>query len=172
MSISNSLNKNIDILCTLNPQKSTLVFNTNSNSLESKERSFKTRILNFFRWCIHKIKCSRIPLNPKLDKITCDIFNNIDKELKNNNSKTNKEKKSLEKAIQNLQTIIKKDHGAHEHKAKALLVTINNIKALDPVQNLEDPKESNKVQKPTEAETSQAEATVFPRLCRTYRCCF
>lgn len=129
-----SLSNNILFLSKVNPYKSTINLNPNSNSLESPERTIKTRILNFVRWCIHKI-CSRIPQNAKLDKVTNDIFKDIDNVLKNDNI-SHKGKESLRKAVENLQTIISKDGGAHGQKAKTLLDTVNKIKSIDAVQNL------------------------------------
>lgn len=124
--------KKINFLIGLDPNKDSVGINANKEFVH-KETSC---IRNFFRWVIHIISLTKVPLNKKLDQVAQEILNQS-KEVKDNQI-TNEEKRDFLKAISNLQEIIKRNYGKEGEKIQNLLATINKIQTLDAVEDLKE----------------------------------
>lgn len=143
MPINANFKSDLLFLNNLNPKKDSVIFNAN-NKLELKRISFARK---FFNWFIHILSCTRIPVNADLDRVTRHILAEASKyDFKTKlTDVSEEEKKLLKNALENLDTIIKKNGGEEGKKVKILLETVEKIKTLDAVQNL-------KPTKPTSAE--------------------
>lgn len=118
MSISSGIVK----LATLDPNEKSITYNPDKSEwIVIRKRS---AFCNFFRWVIHMITCSHFVRNKDLDKISKEIFDQI----QSSKQWKNKEEKELTlKAIRHLQIIIQKNGGSQEKKISQLLSTLEKI---------------------------------------------
>lgn len=132
MPINNSLKKDVDFLSSIHPEHSSLVLDSNSTLRKEKKRS---QAMNFLSWFIHLITFTLVPRNRKLDQVTERILEES-KELESPLEITVDEKNLLQKAIRNLKEISQLNGGSKTSKIHRLLITIDNIKTLEPIKNL------------------------------------
>ncbi len=129
MPLSDMLIEDINFLKQLDPDIHSIGLNKQKNALEKVKK--RSCVLNFFSWIIHLITCTGVPRNRELDKVTTRVL----KEASEPQQITASEKKLLEKATHVLDEVIRKNAG-NEQKLKKLFEVIENIKVLQPVQDL------------------------------------
>lgn len=81
----------------------------------------------FFRWVIHLITFTRVPLNPDLDKIAQEFLNNANNLNKN---LTVYEKNQLLRAVKILDLVVQNNCGSFSSKLKKLTKTIEKINTI------------------------------------------
>ena len=116
-----------------NPSEVNICFNPNANKLDLAK---KNHCLYAFRWVVHVLTCGRFRLNPHLDQLTQNFLKEMSQEIDQKKFAID-ELESVEKAVQNLDVIIKRNGGKETQEIGNLLKVIVKIKNLSPVKNLD-----------------------------------
>ena len=149
MPISFKVNQDIQFLNDLDPNQYSVGLKGNDLTKVGKRSTLR----NFFSWVIYIISLTLIPRNRQLDQITRTILKDIQDEIGN---ATASEKDLAEKAISNLNAVIKNNGGSEGAAVDKMLATIAKIQGLPDVQklagNAEDPENELAVHESTDAE--------------------